>query len=183
MAAIARAFSASVSVAARVATPFARSVECPRLPPPVSALSAAAAAQCPPNLAPPRPRIRTSAALHLKAPRAFSVAAISRRDIIQEMYLNEIRNYKPPKDAGSAAAASLVSSFATPVAPPAPQLELAQSDIVEEAADAEAEWPALKNIVDDTHTYNDEWEFHADGNDGGALLPKRLKEVDYLHDH
>ncbi|KAJ3120679.1 hypothetical protein HK100_012694 [Physocladia obscura] len=118
-------------------------------------------------------------------------------DLVQDLYLAAIRNYKAPKNAGAASAASLVSTFSAPTPPAPPQLELAAVTDTdpETAAVAEAEWPALKNIIDDHHNYpgwlsfilstrlivvasTDEWDFYTSATDG-VLLPKRLKPVDY----
>ncbi|KAJ3086544.1 hypothetical protein HK100_008669 [Physocladia obscura] len=117
--------------------------------------------------------------------RRFSVTTGMRKGGLKEdrwidLYLAAIRNYKAPKDAGAASAASLVSAFATPTPPAPPQLELAEAEaaVDSEAAVTEAEWPALKNIIDDHHNYPDEWDFYTSATDG-VLLPKRLKPVDY----
>ncbi|KAI9332335.1 hypothetical protein BDR26DRAFT_869325 [Obelidium mucronatum] len=121
----------------------------------------------------------------LKPTRSFSAAAFARRDLVQDMYLNEIRNYKAPKNSAAADTSSLVSAFAQPKAPAAPALETEGAVAFEDggAAVAEAEWPVLKSPIDDHHNYNDEWDFVTDANDGGVLLPKRLKPVDYSGDH
>ncbi|ORY51977.1 hypothetical protein BCR33DRAFT_780129 [Rhizoclosmatium globosum] len=119
---------------------------------------------------------------HQTQTRSFSAAAFVRRDLVQDMYLNEIRNYKAPK-AAAADSANLVSSFAQPKAPAAPALESEVAAFEDGAAIAEAEWPALKSPIDDHHNYNDEWDFITDANDGGVLLPKRLKPVDYSGEH
>ncbi|KAJ3027920.1 UNVERIFIED_CONTAM: hypothetical protein HDU68_002834 [Siphonaria sp. JEL0065] len=140
--------------------------------------------------------------------RNFSAAAFVRRDFVQDLYLTEIRNYKAPKSS-AADTSSLVSSFAQPKAPAAPELETEVAAFEDGAAVAEAEWPALKSPIDDHHNYNGniaardfrgwalvenlgeclevleeyEWDFITDANDGGVLLPKRLKPVDYHGDH
>ncbi|KAI8843312.1 hypothetical protein HDU78_011699 [Chytriomyces hyalinus] len=114
--------------------------------------------------------------------RAFSVAAPARRDIIKDLYLNEIRNYKAPANI-AADTSSLVSAFAQPTAPAAPALEADVITYGEDAAAAEAEWPALVDPIEDHHFINDEWDFICRADDGGVLFPKRLKPYDYSGDH
>ncbi|KAJ3230815.1 hypothetical protein HDU81_004243 [Chytriomyces hyalinus] len=114
--------------------------------------------------------------------RAFSVAVPARRDIIKDLYLNEIRNYKAPANV-AADTSSLVSAFAQPVAPAAPALEADSITYAEDAAAAEAEWPALVDPIEDHHFINDEWDFICRADDGGVLFPKRLKPYDYSGDH
>ncbi|KAI8615960.1 hypothetical protein BC830DRAFT_243284 [Chytriomyces sp. MP71] len=127
-----------------------------------------------------RPRFDRPLSVSMQV-RGFS-ASVARRDIIKNLYLNEIRNYKAPKNA-AADTTSLVSAFAQPKAPAAPELELEVISYGEDAAVAEAEWPALKSPIDDHHNYNDEWDFICREDDGGDLLPKRLKPYDYSGDH
>ncbi|KAJ3075080.1 hypothetical protein HDU98_009259 [Podochytrium sp. JEL0797] len=99
------------------------------------------------------------------------------------MYLNELRSYKAPKNP-AADTSSLISSFAAPKAPAAPALDAGETVAIEDgAAVAEAEWPALKSPIDDHHNYNDEWDFVCSANDGGVLMPARLKPYDYHGEH
>ncbi|KAJ3416496.1 hypothetical protein HDV05_001233 [Chytridiales sp. JEL 0842] len=106
-----------------------------------------------------------------------------RKDIIQDIYLSEIRGYKPVKDT-AAEKVDVVDKFTIPTPPPKPELELAsaQAGALEEAAVQEEAWPAVYNPIDDPHNYNSEWEFATDVDHGG-VLPKRLREYDYHAEH
>ncbi|KAJ3285846.1 hypothetical protein HDU76_008079 [Blyttiomyces sp. JEL0837] len=114
--------------------------------------------------------------------RMISASVVARRDIIQDLYLKNLREYKPPKDTG-AEKVDLVEKFTIPPAPPAPEIESGlEAAVGEDVALEEAAWPALVNPIDQHGNYNDEWEFRCNPDDG-SLLPRRLKEIDYEHDH
>ncbi|KAJ3231210.1 hypothetical protein HDU81_003944 [Chytriomyces hyalinus] len=113
------------------------------------------------------------------AVRAFSVAAPARRDIIKDLYLNEIRNYKAPANI-AADTSSLVSAFAQPTAPAAPALEADVITYGEDAAAAEAEWPALVDPIEDHHFINGDFEIVGRlslGKSGDDLTPKKKYET------
>ena len=68
-------------------------------------------------------------------------------DFIQEIYLNELRAYKPSKSA-STEKTDLVDKFVLPTPPPAPVLETAPTAEVDDAAAMKEEaWPAPYNPI------------------------------------
>jgi hypothetical protein len=99
-----------------------------------------------------------------------------KRNIIQELYLTELRAYKPAK---VVAKVDLPETFQVPKAPEIPQL--VKSVAVESKEKMEAqEWSAFVDPIDDPENYNDEWNITQEKDDG-AWFPKRVKEHDY-HD-
>ncbi|KAJ3107551.1 hypothetical protein HDU97_003856 [Phlyctochytrium planicorne] len=106
--------------------------------------------------------------------RSFMAAAPIRKDLVQDLYLNEIRAYRPPAT-DATAKANLVEKFVLPTPPPVPEIETASSEgaIVEDAI-AEEEWPPLYNAIDDPHNYPDDWEIRTEV-DKGNMIPDRLK--------
>jgi hypothetical protein len=68
-------------------------------------------------------------------------------DFIQDLYLNELRAYKPSK-AASAEKADLVDKFILPTPPQAPALEtVSAAEVDDSAAMQEEAWPALYNPI------------------------------------
>jgi hypothetical protein len=106
----------------------------------------------------------------------FLSSTALKRNIIQELYLSELRAYKPSKVSTKV---DLPETFQVPKAPEIPKLE--KSVIVESKEKIVAqEWPALVDPIDDPENYNDEWNITSDKDDG-AWFPKRVKEHEY-HD-
>ncbi|GLB44583.1 putative ATP synthase complex subunit h [Lyophyllum shimeji] len=69
--------------------------------------------------------------------RAFSSTSVARRDIVQELYLRELKSYKPPavpKDAH----VGVVKQYTLP---PAPQPPMVPTDLASELATYEAQEP------------------------------------------
>ncbi|KAJ1550387.1 hypothetical protein HK096_007215 [Nowakowskiella sp. JEL0078] len=98
--------------------------------------------------------------------------------IIQDLYLNEIRNYKAPT---IKEAVDLPTKFSAPVPPPKPEVEGASVVAsAEEVSIEEEAWPALYNPIDDPANYNHDFDFTTD-NDDGLWYPKRLTKPDYNH--
>ncbi|KAJ3210130.1 hypothetical protein HDU67_005631 [Dinochytrium kinnereticum] len=113
--------------------------------------------------------------------RTFMAVSPLRKDLIQDLYLSEIRAYKPAAT-DAAVKVDLVDKFSLPTPPAKPEIEASVSEtaVVEDAIEEE-EWPPVYNPIDDPNNYNDEWEFRTEA-DTGKLLPERLKPYDY-HDH
>ncbi|TPX44409.1 hypothetical protein SeLEV6574_g04520 [Synchytrium endobioticum] len=116
------------------------------------------------------------------APKAFASHASSRKDILTDLYLREIRAYKPPAE-DRAAAASLPESVPIPAPPPKPEFELVEAQAVDDTvALEEAEWPPLVDPIDDPHNYPDAWDYTTDKIDN-KLMPTAVKPYDYHGDH
>ncbi|KAI9199297.1 uncharacterized protein BJ171DRAFT_632238 [Polychytrium aggregatum] len=125
-------------------------------------------------------RLGTNAVLYRSICSMMFGSATRLLDFIQKLYLDAIRGYVPKETTEKVA---IPDKFTVPAPPPKPELETAPARAVQgEEAFAEEEWPALYNAIDDPHNYNDEWDFTTD-NDDGALLPQRLKPVDYDAHH
>ncbi|KAJ3112636.1 hypothetical protein HDU96_004358, partial [Phlyctochytrium bullatum] len=117
-----------------------------------------------------------------KSIRLGSFPGDTNTDIVQDLYLNELRAYRPPA-VDASAKANLVDKFTLPTPPPAPGIEASVSDaVVTEDAMEEEEWPPVYNPIEDPHNYNSEWEFRTEV-DNGKLLPEMLKPYDYHGDH
>ncbi|KAI5455506.1 hypothetical protein NCC49_000314 [Naganishia albida] len=86
--------------------------------------------------------LRTFARRSVAAPvRSFSTSQVARKDLIQDLYLNQLRSYKPaPKSAD--AHLSSVKSYAAPAAPQAPTLP---SDLTAELSKFDATEPVLSS--------------------------------------
>ncbi|KAI8810469.1 hypothetical protein BJ742DRAFT_800405 [Cladochytrium replicatum] len=114
--------------------------------------------------------------------RPLSTTSIVKADLIQELYLNEIRAYKPKPITEKV---ELPSKFSPPTPPAKPELEGAvveasATSAVEESIEEE-QWPALYNPIDDPANYNTDFDFTTE-NDDGSWYPKRLTKAEY-HDH
>ncbi|KAI9011196.1 hypothetical protein BC832DRAFT_328478 [Gaertneriomyces semiglobifer] len=111
--------------------------------------------------------------------RAFSQTASAKADLVSDIYVKALRDYKPAKQVE---ATDLPTTFTAPAPPPKPEVEKVEASatsVKEEAMEEEA-WPALTNPIDDPANYPDEWDYTTD-HDDGSLFPKRLKPVDYNH--
>ncbi|KAF8637091.1 hypothetical protein AX17_002996 [Amanita inopinata Kibby_2008] len=84
-------------------------------------------------------RQATNAALKASAVRNFSSSAVSRKDIIQDIYLREIRAYKPAPVAKDAHV-GVVKSYSLPPTPKAPTLP---TDLATELSAYDALEPTL----------------------------------------
>ncbi|KAK7443549.1 hypothetical protein VKT23_015722 [Stygiomarasmius scandens] len=71
--------------------------------------------------------------------RFFSASAVSRKDLVQDLYLKELKTYKPAP-AAKDAHVGVVKNFSSPSAPKPPTLP---SDIAAELSAYEASEPAL----------------------------------------
>ncbi|BGP20028.1 hypothetical protein JCM10213v2_008163 [Rhodosporidiobolus nylandii] len=87
------------------------------------------------------------------AQRSFSTGAVVRKDFVQDLYLRELKAYKPTKVASQAGA---TKSYSTPSAPKAPEVPTADALAKElEAYDAsspsvEAPKAAAAEVVDES---------------------------------
>jgi hypothetical protein len=70
-------------------------------------------------------------------------------DIITEMYLSEIKAYRPAVQQK----VDIPTTFKAPAPPAKPVLEMAP-EVVTEAALAEEAWPELENPIDNPNNYN-----------------------------
>lgn len=126
----------------------------------------------------------------VSAIRSFSATQQARasQDIIQSLYLAELRAYKPLK---TTAKVDLPETFALPTPPAPPAFDkTAITAKAEEALAKASAWPALVDPIDDPENYNgirshskhftDEWNFTSDVDDG-SWFPRRTKEHHY-HD-
>ncbi|KAJ9107542.1 hypothetical protein QFC21_001000 [Naganishia friedmannii] len=86
--------------------------------------------------------LRTFARRSVLAPaRSFSTSQVARKDLIQDLYLNQLRSYKPSAKAADAHLSS-VKSYAAPAAPQAPTLP---SDLTAELSKFDATEPVLSS--------------------------------------
>lgn len=112
--------------------------------------------------------------------RLFSTATgVARADIIQNLYLNELRSFQKPKEVQKV---DLPETFTHPAAPPKPAIDTGAHLATESAADAMAEeqWPALYNPIDDPAVFTEEWDFF---DNGDSLYPKRKVAPHYDDGH
>ncbi|ESK96700.1 hypothetical protein Moror_6717 [Moniliophthora roreri MCA 2997] len=79
------------------------------------------------------------AAQNVSRTRLFSSSAVSRKDLVQDLYLRELRTYKPAAVAKDAHVGS-VKQYSAPAAPKAPSLP---SDLAGELAAFDASEPTL----------------------------------------
>ncbi|KAI9098816.1 hypothetical protein DFS34DRAFT_619063 [Phlyctochytrium arcticum] len=115
------------------------------------------------------------------AARAFSQSTVARADFVTDLYLQELRNYTPAKQA-SADKVDLPTTFTAPTPPAKPEVEraVAQATATGEEIIEEEEWPPVYNPIDDPANYPDEWEYRTEKDDGN-VIPRRLIPVDYNH--
>ncbi|KAJ9097530.1 hypothetical protein QFC19_006704 [Naganishia cerealis] len=78
--------------------------------------------------------------------RSFSTSQVARKDLIQDLYLNQLRSYKPAAKAADAHLSS-VKSYAAPAAPQAPTLP---SDLTAELSKFDATEPVLASSTSST---------------------------------
>ncbi|KAK1926466.1 ATP synthase complex subunit H-domain-containing protein [Papiliotrema laurentii] len=71
--------------------------------------------------------------------RSFSVSAVSKKDLVQDLYLNQLRNYKPAPQAKDAHV-GVVRNYNAPTPPQAPALP---SDLHGELAKFDAQEPVI----------------------------------------
>ncbi|KAG7447190.1 uncharacterized protein BT62DRAFT_931022 [Guyanagaster necrorhizus] len=90
-------------------------------------------------------RQAASAARIVSRARGFSSTVASRKDIIQDLYLKELRGYKPAPVAKDAHV-GVVKAYSTPTAPQPPTLP---TDIASELAAYDASEPTLAEVVVD----------------------------------
>ncbi|KAF8346570.1 ATP synthase complex subunit H-domain-containing protein [Amanita rubescens] len=84
-------------------------------------------------------RQATNAARQVSRIRNFSSSAVSRKDIVQDLYLREIKAYKPAPVAKDAHV-GVVKSYSLPPAPKAPVLPV---DLASELAEYDATEPTV----------------------------------------
>jgi hypothetical protein len=88
------------------------------------------------------------------------IIALNLADIITDLYLSEIKAYKPSAQVSKIDAyfsqekIDLPTSFAAPKAPAQPEIAAAPVAAAADAALSEEEWPALVDTIDDPHLYN-----------------------------
>ncbi|KAL2918003.1 hypothetical protein HK105_202417 [Polyrhizophydium stewartii] len=112
------------------------------------------------------------------AVRAFSSTAAAKADAVTELYLAQLRAYKPVV---STEKVDLPTSFSTPKAPAKPEVEGKDVAVAAVAADEaleEEEWPALYNAIDDPANYPDAWDYSLDN---PSLIQSRTRPWDYHH--
>ncbi|KAH8115021.1 ATP synthase complex subunit H-domain-containing protein [Phellopilus nigrolimitatus] len=86
--------------------------------------------------------------------RCISSSPVSRKDIVQDLYLSQLRTYKPPVQAKDAHV-GVVKSFHAPAVPKVPSVPadlasaLSEYDSAEPTPDA-APTPASSDLADDT---------------------------------
>ncbi|KAJ3052643.1 hypothetical protein HK097_005920 [Rhizophlyctis rosea] len=102
-------------------------------------------------------------------------------DVLTDLYLQELRTYKPAKDA-AADKVDLPMTFNPPTPPAKPELEqaLAQAEGGAVEAQAEEDWPPLYDPIDDPANYPDLTDESSDI-DTGRYKPTRLKPAVYDH--
>ncbi|KAI9635415.1 ATP synthase complex subunit H-domain-containing protein [Dioszegia hungarica] len=71
--------------------------------------------------------------------RSISLSAVARKDLIQDLYVSQLKAYKPSPQAKDAAASS-VRSYTAPTPPKAPALP---TDLASELAKFDAEEPVI----------------------------------------
>ncbi|KAJ3044221.1 hypothetical protein HDV00_002899 [Rhizophlyctis rosea] len=115
-----------------------------------------------------------------KAPiRGFAQTPLAKADVIENLYLNELRSFKPTAGADKV---DLPQTFAPPTPPPKPELEQAvaqAADATDAVAETEAaDWPPLYDPIDDPENYPDEWNMET-ADDRGEWYPIRTKPPHY----
>ncbi|KAL7424370.1 hypothetical protein Q5752_000052 [Cryptotrichosporon argae] len=120
--------------------------------------------------------LRVSAARALPLARSFSVSA-ARKDLIQDLYVSQLKSYKAPAQAKDAHVAH-VKQYSAPAPPSAPQLPsdlaaaLASFDATEPSLGAPAAKSAAAPKTDESGEGADEYL---------AFLEKDLPKVDKHH--
>ncbi|KZS95438.1 hypothetical protein SISNIDRAFT_483671 [Sistotremastrum niveocremeum HHB9708] len=113
-----------------------------------------------------------SQASRVRGARLISASAVSRKDLVQDLYLRELKAYKPPPQAKDAHVGA-VKSYSAPSPPKPPAVP---ADLAAELSKYDAEEPDLAESVTTTVTSAEE------GTSGGAKeflafleqdLPKR----------
>lgn len=83
--------------------------------------------------------------------RTFSVSPSLKADILQSLYLSQLKAYKPSK---AAAKTDLPETFALPAAPPVPAFDKTEAVTASSGKVEEEAWPALYDPIDDPNNYN-----------------------------
>ena len=84
--------------------------------------------------------------------RTFSVSPSPKADILQSLYLSQLKAYKPSK---ATAKTELPETFALPAAPPVPAFDKTEAVTAASSGKVEEEaWPALYDPIDDPNNYN-----------------------------
>jgi len=99
-------------------------------------------------------RQAASAARNASRPRPFSTTVVSRKDLVQDLYLKELKAYKPVPPAKDAHVGA-VKTYSLPPAPKAPSLP---SDLASELAAYDAAQPSKVEAKTETSS----------GSEGGA---------------
>ncbi|KAJ7657864.1 ATP synthase complex subunit H-domain-containing protein [Mycena polygramma] len=103
--------------------------------------------------------------------RAFSSSAAARKDLVQELYLKEIKAYKPPP-AAKDAHVGVVKAYSMPPVPKAPALP---TDLASELSAYDSSEPAQATVAKAAPSSSDQ---HAELADGGAEAFLELCEAD-----
>ncbi|KAJ3370741.1 hypothetical protein HDU91_005907 [Kappamyces sp. JEL0680] len=90
--------------------------------------------------------------------RSFSASPLAKADIITDLYVSEIKAYKPSAQVSEGRSRQekidLPTTFSAPKAPAKPEIEAAPVAAAAEAALTEEAWPALADSIDDPTLYN-----------------------------
>ncbi|KAF5391948.1 hypothetical protein D9757_003235 [Collybiopsis confluens] len=97
-------------------------------------------------------RRSASAAQNASRSRLFTSSVVARKDLVQDLYLKEIKAYKAPQQAKDAHV-GVVKSYSLPPAPKAPGLP---SDVASELAAYDASEPTIASTQAPKSTMNEE---------------------------
>ncbi|KAF5329260.1 hypothetical protein D9619_009017 [Psilocybe cf. subviscida] len=109
--------------------------------------------------------------------RAFSTSTVARKDIVQDLYLREIKAYKPAPAAKDAHVGS-VKKLVLPTAPHAPTLP---ADLASELAAYEATEPTAADAAPAAQAASTDGEAHAGPAEFLAFLEKDLPKPVHHH--
>jgi hypothetical protein len=91
-------------------------------------------------------------ALMKRSVRCFSGSSGAQADLIQSLYVQQLKAYKPlPK---SAVKAEIPETFSLPKAPAAPAFDKTELKFESSALAKDTEWPPLENHIDNPENFN-----------------------------
>ncbi|KAF9122089.1 hypothetical protein BGW39_010043 [Mortierella sp. 14UC] len=113
------------------------------------------------RLAAPVSRVVAARPAALMAVRSFTApSAPLMQDILKDLYIKELKGYKPAPDAKGADASSQVKEFKAPTAPAAPAVDAAADLAAWEAANVEIADAVSEDAVEEDEEEEEEVEEH-----------------------
>ena len=92
-----------------------------------------------------------SCALSAATKRAFSGTSRGQADIIQSLYVQQLKAYKPSK---TVVKAEIPETFPLPKPPAPPAFDKTELKFEASALAKDTDWPALENPIDNPENYN-----------------------------